>query len=263
MTEERRRYDLVTADHDWDSGYLAPRRTIVVCTSRRCGSTLLGEALWRAGGLGCPLEYLHAGFRPGFAERWNTPDLDGYLSALYRNRTDAGGTLGIKVFWPDLQLVYAERYPDRPEPGYAEMAELVAGLFPNPTFVHLWRHDLLRQAISDCRAVRTGRWRLFDAVETRRTPELAVDDITMSVNQFGTQRDRWRGFFAYLGVEPVRLTYEQLVADYPGTVRRLVATLGGADPVAATAAPRLRRQSDVDTERAAVRYLGTLFGPDR
>ena len=263
MTEERvrRSYDLTTVAYDRDHGYIRPQRTVVVCTSRRSGSTLLGEALHRAGGLGCPLEYLHPGFRPGFANRWNAPALPGYLSALYRYRTDANGTLGIKVFWPDLLFVYAERYPDRSSPGYDAIADLVRELFPNPTFVQLWRRDLLRQAISDCKAFHTRRWRMFTASGVPPTPELAADDITVRINRFGTQRERWFGFFEHTGVEPVRLTYEQLLTDYAATVRQLAAELGGADPAAAAVTPRLRRQSDVDTERTAIRYLTAVCGP--
>ena len=260
-TTNRRRYDLVLADHDHDGGYERPLRTILICTSRRCGSTLLGEALYRAGGLGCPLEYLHPGFRPGFADRWGTPDLDGYLRALYRYRIDATGTLGVKLFWPDLLLVYAERYPDRPEPGPGEIVELVRDLFPHPTFVYLWRQDLLRQAISDCRAVGSGRWRLFDPVDSRAVPEVTVDDVTAGLTRFAVQREHWLGFFQRWAVAPMELTYEELAADYSGTVRDVVIRLGGADPVAAAAEPRLRRQSNADTERLAVRYLSTAFGP--
>ena len=51
------------------------------------------------------------------------------------------------------------------------------------------------------------------------------------------------------------MTYEQLGADYAGTVRQVVRRLGGADPEAAAATPRLRRQSDRDSERLAARYL--------
>ncbi len=50
-------YDLVRAEADYPEWQGPPRRTLLICTQPRSGSTLLGEALWFAGGLGCPLEY--------------------------------------------------------------------------------------------------------------------------------------------------------------------------------------------------------------
>lgn len=57
--ETRKRYDSTLATHD--DGRL--RRTILLRSEQRSGSTLLGDALSFAGGLGCPLDYVHAGFR--------------------------------------------------------------------------------------------------------------------------------------------------------------------------------------------------------
>lgn len=274
MNGGRRPYDLATAAHDVDSGYDRPLRTVLVCTSRRSGSTLLGEALYRAGGLGCPLEYLHGGFRPGLAARWGAGDLHEYRRALYRHRIDATGTLGIKVFWPDLLAVGLERCQKEAalytanlavEPGlcplvFSGIADVMAELFPAPTYVRLWRQDLLRQAISDNRAGRTGRWRSLDSPDDGRMPAIEVDDLRASVAQFHHERDLWVRWFEWAGIAPLEVTYEQLTADYPDTVRRVAARLGGTDLDAAAAPPRLRRQSDAESERLAAHYLATTAG---
>src|SRR5262249_3954211 len=75
-------YDLATERGDYPDRDGPPNRTLLVCCHPRSGSTLLGEAIFTAGGLGCPLEYLHRGFRPAFAARWKTPDLDAFIGAL-------------------------------------------------------------------------------------------------------------------------------------------------------------------------------------
>jgi LPS sulfotransferase NodH len=254
-------------------GFRRPYRTVLVATSRRSGSTLLGEALHRAGGLGCPLEYLHPGFRVDLAARWGEPELPGYLRALYRYRIDATGTLGIKLFWPDLLLACAERHPDEAElfqtnlvaePGarervYARVRDLIDEVFPRPRFVFLWRVDQLRQAISDCRAMRGGRWRALEPHDAPR-PDLDQDEVTGRIAAFAYQRQQWRDWFGWAGVTPHEVTYERLVATYPQTCRQLATRLGGVDPAAAAAVPRLLRQSDGWNERAAIRYLTTLTG---
>jgi LPS sulfotransferase NodH len=274
MTGRRRPYDLATAAHDLDSGYDRPLRSVLICTSRRSGSTLLGEALYRAGGLGCPLEYLHAGFRPALAARWGAHDLRAYRLALYRNRIDATGTLGIKLFWPDLLAVCAERFPRDAalyaanlalDPGlcplvFSGIADVMTELFPQPIHVRLWRRDLLRQSISDHRAARTGRWRSLDMPEDGRLPAIELDELTAGISTFLHQRDLWLRWFEWAGIVPLETTYEQLTADYPGTVRRLAARLGGIDLDAAAAPPRLVRQSDAESERLAARYLTETVG---
>lgn len=267
-------YDLATGAHDTRGGFDRPLRTVLVCTSRRCGSTLLGEALYRAGGLGCPLEYLHSGFRPTFARRWHAADLADYVAALYRHRIDATGTLGVKLFWPDLLLTCAERWPDSaaddargpagsPVSGpraLDRVTALIDELFPNPTFVHLWRTDPVRQAVSDCRAARTLRWRLFAPGQPDITPTIDVSDITAAIARFAWQRRQWSNWFEATGREPLTLTYERLIADYATVTRRVAIRLGGVDPDAAAAPPRLRRQSDTDSERLAAHYLTTVAG---
>lgn len=274
MTTHEARYDLATAAYDRDGTGVVPRRTILVCTSRRSGSTLLGEALHRAGGLGCPLEYLHRGFRPGLQARWGTSELAGYVAALYRHRTDPTGTLSVKLFWPDVMEVCAERYPCdaflftadlTADPklrtrAFARVADLLCELFPDPTYLFLWRRDLLRQAISDCRAARSNRWRSLDPPAPDGISDIDPEAIAASIARFSHQRQQWRDWFDDQRHSPVETVFEDLVSDYAATVRRLVVRLGGLDPDAAAAPPRLRRQSDGSSERLAARFLTTTGG---
>src|SRR5947207_3029397 len=106
-------YDLATAGHDhplWDG---LPRRTILICTHPRSGSTLLGEALYFADGLGCPLEYFHAGFRPTFTARWGCADIVDYGRAVHRWRTDMSGIHSVKLFWRDVAELAGQLRPGR------------------------------------------------------------------------------------------------------------------------------------------------------
>jgi hypothetical protein len=106
-------YDLATARYDYPIRTGPPRRTVLVCSHPRSGSTLLGEGLYFAGGLGCPLEYFHAGFRPGIASRWECSTLPEYARAVYQRRTDPTGTLSVKLFWRDMAELAIELAPDR------------------------------------------------------------------------------------------------------------------------------------------------------
>lgn len=233
-------YDLALAGADYpDWPEPRPRRTILLCTHMRSGSTLLSEALYRAGGLGCPLEYFHAGAQPALAERWGAPDPDSYLAAVVRHRTDPTGTLGVKLFWRDVE----------------DLGRPLAGLFPNPTWILLTREDRLRQAISQLTARESGVWRRIPGVDDRTPralPEYSFDAIASHLALVAHCQEQWEGCFREAGIEPLRVTYEGLLTDYEGTVRPLLRALGREGPVEP---PRMRRHQWVHTEDFVRRFL--------
>ena len=267
-------YDLASAAHDYPIWEGLPRRTVLLCTHPRSGSTLLGEALYFAGGLGCPLEYFHAGFRPSFARRWDAPNYDSLSTAVRRHRTTSDGTMGVKLFWRDIEEIARDADPELerfanippsevPADYYAALAGHVARLFPNPSFIHLWREDKLRQAVSAVLAVETGRWRSIPGTTQETAPATAPFDIERIERIMGYSdfcHGHFRNLFAAMGATPHRLTYEALTADYAATVRALLRNLGStADPQT----PRMRRQADSASEAMVLRYLRERAMPVR
>jgi len=259
-------YDLASADHDYPEWEGLPRRTVLLCTHPRSGSTLLGEALYFAGGLGCPLEYFHAGFRPSFARRWDAPGFDNLSAKVRRHRTAPDGTLGVKLFWRDIEEIARDADPDleglanvppaeAPTTYYAKLAEHLGRLFPNPELVHLWREDRLRQAVSAVLAVETGRWRLIPDATREETPATAPFDaerIERIISYSDYCHGHFRNLFAAMGATPHTLTYEMLTADYMASVRAVLEHLGSdAEP----SEPRMRRQADRSSETIVLRYL--------
>jgi len=267
-------YDLASVAHDYPEWEGPPRRTVLLCAHPRSGSTLLGEALYFAGGLGCPLEYFHAGFRPSFARRWNAPDYDSLSGAVRRHRTSPDGTLGVKLFWRDIEEIARDAEPElerfanvppseAPADYYATLAKHVARLFPNPQFLHLWREDRLRQAVSAVLAVETGRWRSIPGA-TREgasvTPPFEADRIERIMSYSDFCHGHFRNLFAAMGTVPHAVSYEALTADYGTTVRSVLRHLGSdAEPCA----PRMRRQADGANEAMVLRYLRERAAPVR
>ncbi len=255
-------YDLARPEHDFAPWLGPPRRTIVLCTIPRSGSTLLGEALHFAGGLGCPLEYFHRGFRPYFEARWNTTGPDQFKDAAWRWRTDAGGTFSIKLFWRDVEELVADM-PDGPRIGdpadatagdYRAVFGRIAPLVPNPAFVHLCRLDEVRGAVSGLMAADSGIWRSLPD-KTNKLQRPVAYDYARIAGLIAYSRHchaHWRGLFAANGIVPFVLTYEELTRDYTGTVARLLRHLGSEAPVPPA---RLRRQSGAQTESFALRFL--------
>ena len=259
-------YDLSTVAHDYPEWNGPPKRSVLMITYPRSGSTLLGEALYFAGGLGCPLEYFCAGFRPSMAEAWGTTNLKEHIAFVHRLRTDPGGTFSIKLFWRDLAEMVDELGPGRFPPllktspedlapqTYREIMEVLAPVFPNPTFIHLWRGDRVRRAVSSLTAMQTGRWREIDGHGDGVIGE-AKYDFDILDNLIGwtdVTRRHWIKMFEAIGVEPFTLTYEELYRDYEGTVRPLLRHLGSdAEPPPI----RMQRQATSGNEQWVLQYL--------
>ena len=260
-------YDLTHAAHDYPAWQGPPTRTLLLCTHPRSGSSLLGEALYFAGGLGCPLEYFHTGFRPGLAARWGTTTLADHVRAAHRWRTDPGGTFAVKLFWRDIEEIAGERAPGRfvgldtmppadvPPDTYRAIAATLADIFPNPRFVYLERRDRVRLAVSGVAAMQTGLWRQIataDPPAPSRPLTYDRDRIERYIAAVDTCHAHWRNFFAAIGAVPHALTYEALSHDYHATIAGTLAWLGRD---AAVPPARLQRQAAAAEEALVLRYM--------
>jgi LPS sulfotransferase NodH len=263
----RKRYDLASAEHDYAPWVGPPRRKILLCSQPRSGSTLVGEALYFASGLGCPLEYYHIGFRPDFEARWRTPDPTAYAMEVQRRRTDPGGTFSAKLFWRDVEAMVGERDPallaqikgvaptDTSPATYQAIAGLLDDLVGGAEFIHLYRRDRVRLAVSSLKAIQTGVWRTIPGVDERAPLQEAqydFDRIAGFIANADYCHGHWRNFLASMGKQPWTLTYEDIARDYSGTIGALLRHLGceaGAPPV------RMHRQSDARSEALALRFL--------
>lgn len=258
-------YDLSGKERDYAAWSGPPRRSVVLCTLPRSGSTLLGEAIYFAGGLGCPLEYFHAGFRPRFEELWGVQSQQDLVAALWRNRTDPTGVLSAKLMWRDVVDLaieadparfehWAEAQPQATDPAaYRELLVFLQHLLPNPTFIHLFRRDRVRQAVSGVIAEQTGQWRAIAGAEMQRQrdPVYDADAIARQIAYVDFSNAHWRNLLAQTGTY-IELAYEDLVKDFAGVTSRLLQDLGSSGPVPE---PRMQRQANIHSEQFVLRYL--------
>lgn len=267
---ESRSYDLVLANYpEWQG---EPARSLVICTQQRAGSTLLGEAIYFAGGLGCPVEYFHIGFRPGFERRWKLTGLRDYVATLHRLRTDPSGTFAVKLFWRDLLSVAREmelegfgpvcelgslQEVQRLSPEmHRQMFEAVFSSFiPRPVFVLLTRRDTVRQAVSLTIASQTRAWRKFGHDDGRGElrAEYSFDQIVRNLAGIQRWNADWVEFFRLNGLQYYEIVYEDLWQDYEATLRTFFAAVGRPD--APVVPPRLHKQADAQSEDFVRRFL--------
>lgn len=269
----RRSYDLTTATADYPPWPGPPQRSLVICTQQRSGSTLLGEAIYFAKGLGCPLEYFHPGF---ILERWRAPNITEYAGTVHRLRTDPSGVFSIKLFWRDVVSLVRELTPTPPfalkwpnprqtdESVYRWIFATIGWLTPAPTFIFLKRRDEVRQAISISVAGQTRIWRRFSPLDTPRStppPKYDFDDIVWSLAQIQNGNAHWSNFFRANKLPFYEIDYEDLASDYDGTLRKFFAAIGRAD--APIVPPRMQKQADDLSENSMRQFMAEFRARSR
>jgi LPS sulfotransferase NodH len=227
-------------DHEFER--VETTASFAVCALPRSGSSLLCELLFATGLAGAPAEYFDETLMTRFRRRWGVSSSDEYLEALIARKTSPNGVFGFKAHFFQL----AQAFP----------ADELERAFPSLRYVYIRRLDRLRQAISWARAIQSGKWASDHEVAERdgisyRRPQ--VDRLLEGI----AERERlWEARFAAAGVDPLRVTYEQLVAAPAQTVRAVLRHIGveAADSVDVPP-PSLRRQADEVTEEWVARYL--------
>jgi LPS sulfotransferase NodH len=234
-----------------------------ICASARTGTNVLATALRATGVAGRPLEYFSRQLAQGpfmlrmlglAAAEDGAPDFVARLPAILRAGRTPNGIFGTTVHCVQLENVMAAIGGSigRPSllPSAAESAAAVAALrnvFPDLRFIWLRRENCVAQAISHYRAIRSGRWS-----EAAREPAPAEPvDIPYNGAEIlrltqGAERDAsfWARFLAGAEETTLPLTYEQLAADFPETVRRVLDFLGLPAAEIDIPPPVYRRQAD-------------------
>lgn len=260
-------YDLATEQADYPAWEGQPKRSLLLCSHPRSGSTLLGEALHATGLFGCPLEYFHRGFKPAFAERWQAPTMHSLVAAAKRFRTDPGGLFSVKMFWQDIEDMVGELEPSiceelqgtaggsaAPET-YRRLYALIKEWFPRPAFIHLSRQDRVRQAVSSLVAIHSRQWRSIPG-QGRQQPEEEVcydyERILGLIAYADRSHTHWRSFFSANSLQPYTIGYEDLVAEKSPALRTLLTQLGYSGDLPAR---RMQRQADARSEKLLARFL--------
>ncbi len=79
-------------------------------------------------------------------------------------------------------------------------------------FIHIFREDLLKQAVSRNFAFATGRWGIDDTVTTAPSPAsdvLSVAGVDRELKVLAHEDHGWRVFLARNGLSPLTISYEK------------------------------------------------------
>ena len=232
---------------------VTPQRTLIIASTPRCGSHMLGHSLLKTGRFGAPFEYLNHRNLARWKEILGTSGLQDTLGALMKRRTSKNGVFAIK-----LHHSHTRHFTD-PKAMYA--------LFPNPHFVQIERSDLLAQAISYSKARQTGVWIQGQKGNGRRATYDATD-IESCLESIVHQRASWDYEIASLGVPNLKVSFADAVDDIGKVIGRIADLLDVRLPTDQILdEPATSRQAGSENkdwrERILKDYKGRRFLQDR
>lgn len=248
----------------------------LVLASQRSGSTLLVESLRATGVAGEPQEffqYLPETSQAPQPREWfadiedesilrlldpldeGKPDLApatiwrDYIRTVGRT---PNGVWGGKLMWNQTPLLLdrAKDLPDRSGDGLLAAIRDVVG--SDPVLVHVYRPDVISQAVSFWRAVQTRVWRGRPDPNRDARAEYHAGAIAHVVRMLRAQEEGWRNWFAEENVEPIDVPYPVLWRNLTQVVADVLERLG-QDPRLAPA-PVLERQADQRSDEWVDRY---------
>lgn len=230
-----------------------PALVYMLASVPRTGSSHLSHLLWQSGCLGAPLEYLN--FQGGpLAFAAGAPDLQQWLwRSLQKRRTSPNGVFGFKAFPSQLQALH--------EANPALNADVMGALRPD-RFIHLARRNRAAHVASFARAILSGEWRK-EQEGSGAAADLGYSQVALENADriLAGQEAAWEEMFAALRIVPLRLWYEDVVADPAAAVARVAAHLRvQIDPAAAVAVPMVEKQSSGGTGDWAARYAQSRTG---
>jgi LPS sulfotransferase NodH len=133
--------------------------------------------------------------------------------------------------------------------------------------VQITREDKIRQAVSLWKAVQTQAWRQEGGGEGGEAaePVFSFRAINFLVRQLTAHDASWDAYFLGLGIESLKVTYEELAEAPEPVVRRVLEHIGAEAPADLRLdAPKLKVQADSRSEdwvRRVHEHLAALEAP--
>ncbi|MCA8899912.1 MAG: hypothetical protein KDA53_01540 [Hyphomonas sp.] len=198
-------------------------RNYMIVIAGRCGSTWLGQMLSDLKLVGVPGEWLNTQGLPALYKKRDATSLADYLhktAALHP-------VFGVQI------------NPER----LFHLAALVnfRKTFAGFAYIDLRRRGFVAQAFSFARARKSGKWHNLEGPP----PEVSDADVWRMIGGIIRYEQRIDAWYARNRIEPLRLVYEDLLADRHAVILRILFHLSrSGEPPAYTPPPeRMKRNS--------------------
>ena len=226
------------------------RTSLFVCATPRTGSNLLDGLLASTQLIGEPAEDFGAVFETEVLPFAGRTGLGDHLVRCAQRAGDTG-VYSVKLHLHQHGLFLHLLRLLRGAHGLSDV-DLIRTVFPQPRFVWLKRDDTVAQAVSWWRASESGSW--IDSDVPRREPVFDFARIDAYVTRIRVDDEAWRTWFAANGIEPLVVTYEELVANPDRSVREILSLAAVDVPAGLVVTPRITKQSNAVSAAWIERY---------
>ncbi len=173
-----------------------PKKILIIASTGRSGSHMLGHALWKTGCFGFPLEYLNPGEFSRWADLTGKNTIEDILIELQKIRTSPNGVFAIKIHYAQIEQSI-------------KSFKKLQSLFPNAYYVMLTRNCVLSQAVSLSKAKQTRTW-LTDKAEEHQNLRYSFKEINRNIKFFLRQNSSWHYTLNIHKCKYMHITYEEL-----------------------------------------------------
>ena len=233
---------------------MRPEKSYSIWFTQRTGSSLLCKALQSTGITGIPRECLGA------------PSLENYIKADNISKTvwseglSSNGVFGVKLGyhqpnWDNI-IEILKKFPGA-ENCMTDM-EVYNNAFPNGKHIFMSRRNKVRLAVSWWKAIQTGE---FARIKGRDVKIVDVSDkylynaIDTLVANCVMREAAIQELFSKAGITPMNIYYEDFIADYSGTVFKILEYLDiEYDNTIMVEEPFFVKQADELSEEWVQRY---------
>lgn len=219
----------------------APSKVLIIASTPRCGSHMLGHALHKTDSFGFPLEYANAANLTEWKRRLEIDDFQGIMAEIQRRRTSPNGVFGIKLHYPHI----------RQFGGFGN----VVRCFPNAYYILLSRRDVLKQAVSLSIASQTGVW-IAGQKAMNDNPQYDVDHIDGFLRDVILSNASWRYTLVANGCNYIEMDFDHVRHNLVQSIDNIAGFIGiEIDPSEIPLEPVTKKQADLRNEEWEKRFV--------
>lgn len=185
-----------------------PHTCYLIASSPRSGSQLLGDLLTSTGLAGFPAEHFNPWYMGDASDFFPDDLLYGpeHIQRLIEKYSTSNGVFATKAHF--LQVI-----------NFVGLDNLER-LYPAPLkYISLRRRNFTRQGISLARAVQTDSYNSH--MQPVREPVYNYYQILQCIREVRVDAKGWETYFQQHGIDPLRIFYEDFVADQKNTIQRI------------------------------------------
>lgn len=188
-----------------------PAKILIIASTGRCGSHMLGHALHETKKFGFPLEYANFANLKEWEKRLNVDGIQQVIAKLKMLRTSPNGVFGIKIHYSQIEQ-------------FGNFESLLRYL-PNAYYILLSRKNVLKQAVSLSIASQTGVW-ISGQKPINDNITYDFEEIDSCLRSIIRDNSSWRYTLSANGCNYIEMDFDHVRHDLPNSIKRIANFVG-------------------------------------